>query len=175
MTADATRTGDETRATDTPDGSRSTGATRTGDGPVDVVAPAGSSTTAGPAGPVGVARDGRFWAWTALGLVVVLGLAALTRYLEQNVPGWAEGTAAEDIGAAIEYPVYAILLGLLGNVAVTQLGWRDRIAAAFRTEFFIKTGLVLLGASINLAVIASAAGPAIAQAILLISGVFLFT
>ncbi|MEU5674843.1 putative sulfate exporter family transporter [Micromonospora sp. NPDC047753] len=161
MTADATRTGNEpgTSADDPPAKSeRDT-----------------SSTTADPAEPTNVARDGAFWAWTVLGLLIVVGLAALTRYLEQNVPAWAEGTTVEDIGAAIEYPVYAILLGLLGNVAVTLLGWRDRIAAAFRTEFFIKTGLVLLGASINLAVIASAAGPAIAQAILLISGVFLFT
>lgn len=120
-------------------------------------------------------RSGAFWAWTAVGLLVVLGLAALTRYLEQNVPVWAEGSAIEEVAAAIEYPVYAILLGLLGNLVVTVTGLRDRISAAFRTEFFIKTGLVLLGASINLAVIASAAGPAIAQALLLISGVFLFT
>ncbi|RLP90056.1 YeiH family protein [Micromonospora sp. CV4] len=169
MAADATRTGDEPRTIDEPregDETRVSDETRVGD-----------ETRAGdvPVEPAGAARDGTFWAWTALGLVVVVALAALTRYLEQSVPGWAEGTGAEDIGAAIEYPVYAILLGLLGNVAVTLFGWRDRIAAAFRTEFFIKTGLVLLGASINLAVIASAAGPAIAQAILLISGVFLFT
>ncbi|MFF4874793.1 YeiH family protein [Micromonospora sp. NPDC000668] len=178
MTTDATRTGDEPRTTDATRATDATDATRAAEVPADAVEPASDSgppSTVDPAGPAGVARGGTFWAWTALGLVVVVGLAALTRYLEQNVPSWAEGTAVEDIGAAIEYPVYAILLGPLGNVAVTLLGWRDRIAAAFRTEFFIKTGLVLLGASINLAVIASAAGPAIAQAILLISGVFLFT
>ncbi|MFI7023848.1 putative sulfate exporter family transporter [Micromonospora sp. NPDC049900] len=138
-------------------------------------------TESAPAGPAGLPpaatppAGGSFWAWTAVGLLVVLALAVLTRYLEQNVPTWAEGTAVEDVTGAIEYPVYAILLGLLGNAVVTLTGLRDRIAAAFRTEFFIKTGLVLLGASINLAVIASAAGPAIAQALLLISGVFLFT
>ncbi|MET8547570.1 putative sulfate exporter family transporter [Micromonospora zamorensis] len=169
MTTDATRTGDEPRTAD---------ATPVGAAPADAVVPvsdSGPPTAGDPADPTTAARGGGFWAWTLLGLVIVVGLAALTRYLEQNVPGWAEGSAVEDVGSAVEYPVYAILLGLLGNVAVTLLGWRDRIAAAFRTEFFIKTGLVLLGASINLAVIASAAGPAIAQAILLISGVFLFT
>ncbi|MEU7589207.1 putative sulfate exporter family transporter [Micromonospora sp. NPDC049230] len=181
MATEETRTVDEARTSDpaaTVAEPRTTDGTRTPDAPDGAAGPApvsGPPTTVDPAGPTGTARDGRFWAWTLLGLVIVVGLGALTRYLEQNVPGWAEGTAVEDIGAAIEYPVYAILLGLLGNVAVTLLGWRDRIAAAFRTEFFIKTGLVLLGASINLAVIASAAGPAIAQAILLISGVFFFT
>ena len=87
----------------------------------------------------------------------------------------AKGTGAEKVANATEYPIYAIALGLLGNLAVTLAGIRDRIAAAFRTEFFIKTGLVLLGASINLAVIVRAAGPAIAQSVLLISTVFLFT
>ncbi|GAA4585925.1 hypothetical protein GCM10023194_30220 [Planotetraspora phitsanulokensis] len=71
--------------------------------------------------------------------------------------------------------MYAIVLGLLGNAVLTATGLRDRLAGGFRTEFFIKTGLVLLGASINLKVIATAAGPAILQAIVLISGVFLFT
>ncbi|MEV0394044.1 YeiH family protein [Polymorphospora rubra] len=150
----------------------------------DPVPPVGTPDPAGPPDPaadpkpaaVGTGlRGGAFWAWTAVGLVVVFALAALTRYLEQSVPGWFEGTSVEDLAAAVEYPVYAILLGLLGNIVVTVTGIRDRIAAAFRTEFFIKTGLVLLGASINLSVIASAAGPAIAQAILLISAVFLFT
>jgi uncharacterized membrane protein YadS len=46
---------------------------------------------------------------------------------------------------------------------------------AFRTEFFIKTGLVLLGASINLAIIAQAAGPRIAQSAILITCVFVST
>ena len=91
------------------------------------------------------------------------------------MPDLLEGTALEDIGAAVEYPVYAIVLGLVGNAVLTATGLRDRLAGGFRTEFFIKTGLVLLGASINLKVIVTAAGPAIVQAIVLISTVFLFT
>ncbi|MGW4466314.1 YeiH family protein [Micromonospora sp. NPDC004704] len=168
MTADATRA-----PSGAPDTDAVTATETTSTPPPTSAAPAQPSEPTD--GGTTSVRSGTFWAWTALGLLVVLGLAALTRYLEQNVPVFFEDTALEDIAGAIEYPVYAILLGLLGNVLLTLLGLRDRIAAAFRTEFFIKTGLVLLGASINLSVIASAAGPAIAQAILLISGVFLFT
>ncbi|GAA3146136.1 YeiH family protein [Nonomuraea roseoviolacea] len=62
-----------------------------------------------------------------------------------------------------------------GNAVLTATGLRDRLAGGFRTEFFIKTGLVLLGASINLKVIATAAGPAVVQGVVLISTVFLFT
>ncbi len=113
--------------------------------------------------------------WTGAGLVVLLTLAALTRYLELNVPVWLENTAFAGVAKAIEYPIYAILLGLAANVMLHALGVRERMRGAFRTEFFIKTGLVLLGASVNLSLIVSAAGPAILQAVLLISTIFLFT
>ena len=109
------------------------------------------------------------------GVAVVVALAALARFLEQTVPAAATGTALAGVAAAVEFPVYAVVLGLLGNVVLTRLHLRDRLAGGFRTEFFIKTGLVLLGASINFAVIVTAAGPAIVQALVLITIVFGFT
>lgn len=113
--------------------------------------------------------------YAAAGVLVVLALGAATRFLEAQVPRWADGTAFEGIAKSIEFPVYAIALGLLGNVVLTRLALRDALSGGFRTEFFIKTGLVLLGASINLKVLVTAAGPAIIQALLLISIVFGFT
>ncbi|HLU54372.1 MAG TPA: putative sulfate exporter family transporter [Pseudonocardia sp.] len=112
---------------------------------------------------------------TIAGLVVLVALAAVVRLLDQTLPEATEDTAIGGVVSVIEYPVYAILLGLLGNLVLTRLGLRERLSGAFRTEFFIKTGLVLLGASINLATIVSAAGPAIVQAVVLISIVFGFT
>ncbi|MEV4620063.1 putative sulfate exporter family transporter [Asanoa sp. NPDC049573] len=115
------------------------------------------------------------WAWVGAGLVLVLALAWLTRYLDKNVSVWLADTSLRRVAKAVEYPVYAIAIGLLGNAVLSLTGVRDRLALAFRTEFFIKTGLVLLGVSINLSLLVTAAGPAIVQALLLISGVFLFT
>jgi len=112
--------------------------------------------------------------WASLGVVAVVALSAAVRWLSKAVPAWTKGTGLEGVGAAIEYPVYAILLGLLGNAVLGATGLRDRLSGGFRTEFFIKTGLVLLGASINLSVIVQAAGPALAQSVLLISIVFGF-
>ncbi|WP_084505858.1 YeiH family protein [Nocardia harenae] len=110
-----------------------------------------------------------------LGLAVVLVLGGLTRYLEINVPKWAADGTFSRVARAVEFPVYAIALGLIGNVVLSSLGLRDRLAAGFRTEFFIKTGVVLLGASVNLKLLVTAAGPAILQALLLITIVFGFT
>jgi uncharacterized integral membrane protein (TIGR00698 family) len=113
--------------------------------------------------------------WTGAGVAVVLALAALTRFLDLNVSVWLKDTQYAGVAKAIEFPIYAILLGLAANALLHGLGLRERMRAAFRTEFFIKTGLVLLGASINLNLILKAAGPAILQAVLLISTIFLFT
>src|SRR5690606_20840636 len=60
------------------------------------------------------------------GLAVVLILGALTRYLELHVPDWAADTPFKRIAKSIEYPIYAIALGLLGAVVLTKLGLRDK-------------------------------------------------
>ena len=109
------------------------------------------------------------------GVLVVLALGAATRFLETQVPQWAAGTSFAKVAKSIEFPIYAIALGLIGNAILTKLALRDALSKGFRTEFFIKTGLVLLGASINLKVLVTAAGPAIFQALLLITIVFGFT
>ncbi|MGY4866820.1 YeiH family protein [Mycolicibacterium elephantis] len=113
--------------------------------------------------------------YAVAGVLVVVALGAVTRFLETRVPQWADGTGFERVAKSIEFPVYAIALGLFGNFVLSRLALRDALSQGFRTEFFIKTGLVLLGASINLKVLVTAAGPAIVQALLLISIVFGFT
>ncbi|MFO7163341.1 MAG: putative sulfate exporter family transporter [Mycolicibacterium hassiacum] len=113
--------------------------------------------------------------YAAAGVALVVVLGAATRFLESQVPVWAKGTSFEGVAKSIEFPIYAIALGLLGNLVLTVLALREKLAKGFRTEFFIKTGLVLLGASINLKVLVTAAGPAIVQALLLITIVFGFT
>jgi uncharacterized integral membrane protein (TIGR00698 family) len=114
----------------------------------------------------GISRYG----WFAASLILLLALGGLVRFLDTNVPVWLKSVSWIK---SVEYPVYAILVGLAGGAVLGALGLRTRLNAAFRTEFLIKTGLVLLGASINLALIARAAGPAIVQSVILISTVFL--
>ncbi|THF65419.1 putative sulfate exporter family transporter [Pseudothauera nasutitermitis] len=109
--------------------------------------------------------------WFFVGLALVLALGLATRFLEKNVPVWVDWGWVK----SVEYPVYAIVLGLVGSGIVGVLGIREKVASAFRTEFFIKTGLVLLGASVQLHVIARAGALGVVQAVLLVSSVFFFT
>ena len=113
--------------------------------------------------------------YAVAGVAVVIVLGAAARFLESHVPGWAADTPLAGGAKSSEFPIYAIAVGLLGNAVLGRLGVRDALSRGFRTEFFIKTGLVLLGASVNLKILVTAAGPAIVQALLLISIVFGFT
>ena len=85
--------------------------------------------------------------YAVAGLLVVIALGAATRFLESEVPQWAAGTPFGKVAKSIEFPVYAIALGLIGNFVLSKLALREALSQGFRTEFFIKTGLVLLGAS----------------------------
>lgn len=106
--------------------------------------------------------------WSASFLLVV-SLTVATWWLNKTIPTWNTQLRV------IEFPVYAVLLGLLANGVLSFLGIRDRLAAYFRTEFFLKTGLVLLGATINLTEIVAFGAKGLVQAVILISSVFLFT
>lgn len=127
------------------------------------------------AGAVPAVNGSTNFGWTFLGAVVLLGLGIVVHLLTEWVPEVTKDTGFGRIAKSIEFPVYAILVGFTANAILSVLGVRQKMSKAFRTEFLIKTGLVLLGASINFAVIAKAALPAIAQAVLLIAVVFLFT
>jgi uncharacterized integral membrane protein (TIGR00698 family) len=71
----------------------------------------------------------------------------------------------------IEYVVFALLIGLLiGNLA-TIPAW---LKEAARSEFFIKTGLVILGTSILFTDIVKAGLPGILQAVFVVAAVWFF-
>jgi uncharacterized membrane protein YadS len=108
-------------------------------------------------------------AWGSASLLLVVLLTAATWWLTKTVPRWNGQLRV------IEFPVYAVLVGLLASGVLALLGLRERLAAYLRTEFFLKTGLVLLGASINLTEIVAFGARGLVQAVILITGVFLFT
>ena len=106
----------------------------------------------------------------------MLVLGGLVRLLEQTVPAATKGTAFGGIATAIEYPVYAIVLGPAGQRRCSPgsacgTGW----PAASAPSSSSRPGWCCSARPINIAVIVSAAGPAILQALVLISVVFGFT
>ncbi|GAP12635.1 predicted membrane protein [Longilinea arvoryzae] len=110
---------------------------------------------------------------TGLGALLVAGLTILAWWLTQRVYGLSLPGGIP--GKALEYPIWAVLVGLLGNLALKLTQTHEKIKAGIQTELFLKTGLVLMGAGINLALMASTAVGATVQALIMIPSVFFFT
>jgi uncharacterized integral membrane protein (TIGR00698 family) len=108
-----------------------------------------------------------------LGLSLILVLAFVSWWITQQV--YAIQLPFGIPGKALEYPLWAALAGLVGNLLLHLTGQRETVRPGLRTELFLKIGLVLMGAGINLSLIATAAGGAVIQTIVLVSSVFFFS
>ena len=113
---------------------------------------------------------------------LTIGAVVLGARLMRFVPGvllvsalaWlARAIAALPAVAAwsLEYVVFALAIGLVVNHVVTVPTW---LREAVRTEFYIKTGLVVLGAGILIDDIARAGFLGIAQALVVVLSVWTF-
>lgn len=109
-----------------------------------------------------------------IGLVIVIVLAFLARWLKLQVYN------IKDIGLgipgkALEYPLWAALVGIIANWALKTFKAYDYVKPGFRTELFLKIGLVLMGAGISFKTIMLAASGAIIQGIIMVTTVFFFS
>lgn len=83
---------------------------------------------------------------------------------------WAAGNArANDLG--LEYVIFALILGLVINHVFPLPGW---LRQAVRTEFYIKSGLVILGAGILFQEIMQAGLLGVTQSVLVVTVVWYF-
>lgn len=108
----------------------------------------------------------------AAGLAVVLALSLIAWWVKQQVYGMKLPFGIS--GQTLEYPLWAALAGLVGNVLLRLFGAREMVKPGIRTELFLKIGLVLMGATINIAsIIKNGLGGAL-QTVIMIPSVFFF-
>ena len=108
-----------------------------------------------------------------VGLALVVALAFAARALKMavyNIPNVGLGVP----GKALEYPLWAALIGLVVNYILKAAKVYDTVKPGFRTELFLKIGLVLLGTTISFQVILTAAVGAIIQALIMVTSVYFF-
>ncbi len=91
------------------------------------------------------------------------------------VLAWVTNRLAAVSPKALEYPLWAALLGLMMGLIASAAGIKDRLGRGFRAELFLKIGLVLLGAGVNLREIVSVGARGVIQALVLVTTVFAFT
>jgi uncharacterized membrane protein YadS len=110
-----------------------------------------------------------------VGLAIVVVLAFLARWFKNQVYGIEDLFGWGIPGKVLEFPLWAALLGLIMNPILKGLNVYDYAKSGFRTELFLKIGLVLLGAGISFKVIVTAAAGAIIQGIIMVSSVYFFS
>lgn len=103
------------------------------------------------------------------GLLIVAVVAWAANYLTHWSPKAMGAT-----GKALEYPIWAAGLGLIVNLVLTAAGVWGKVSPAFRTELFLKTGLVTMGASLNFFKIMSIGARGVIQAIIGVTLVWFF-
>lgn len=106
------------------------------------------------------------------GLAVVVILAFVSRFLKTQVYGVELPFGIP--GKVLEYPLWAALVGLLANWLLKTVNLYNPIRSGFRTELFLKIGLVLMGAGISFSVILTAAGGAVLQGVIMVTAVYFF-
>jgi uncharacterized membrane protein YadS len=117
-------------------------------------------------------RLGKF-ARVLLGLVAILLLSIVAWWLAKQV--YSLELPFGIPGKVLEFPLWAAIVGLVGNALFKSIRVYETIQPGIRTELFLKIGLILLGAKINLSLLVTAAGGAIIQGIIMITCVFFFS
>lgn len=105
---------------------------------------------------------------TGIAIALVAALALLAHWFTKASAGWFGREV-------IEYPVWAVAVGLTANLLLGLTALRSKLSPGFRTELFLKTGLVIMGATINFATVAEYGLRGLGQAVVMISAVFFFT
>lgn len=109
-----------------------------------------------------------------IGLVIVVALAFLARWLKGLVYANNNVLGLGIPGKSLEYPLWAALVGLVANYILKLFKVYDLAKPGFRTELFLKVGLVLLGTTISFKVIVTAAAGAVVQGVIMVTCVYFF-
>lgn len=110
-----------------------------------------------------------------IGLLIVVLLAFVARWAKYQVYGIPDLFGLGIPGKVMEYPLWAAIIGLIANWLLKSVNLYDSVKKGFRTELFLKIGLVFLGAGISFKVIVTAASGAILQALIMVTCVYFFS
>ncbi|MBL8133140.1 MAG: putative sulfate exporter family transporter [Anaerolineae bacterium] len=119
------------------------------------------------------ARTGTPLPGFVIGFAVIVALTLLTLEIDRAAAGFfrSQGVAQNPF----EYPLTAALVGLIANAALKLTGLYRHIRPAVRTEFYLKIGVILLGARISVGDLLATGAGGLLQALIMVTSVFFFT
>jgi uncharacterized integral membrane protein (TIGR00698 family) len=113
------------------------------------------------------------WAGLIAGLVMLVLLVMLVAELDKWIGNSfkAQGVSKNPL----EYPLTAVVIGLVANAILRITHLYDVVRPAVRTELYLKIGLVLLGARVSIGDLMAKGAGGLIQALVMVASVFLFT
>lgn len=108
-----------------------------------------------------------------VGLAIIIFFAIVIAELDAGISSWFEAQGLSK--NPFEYPLVAVILGLIVNGILRVTKTHDFISPAIKTEFFLKVGLVLMGANIAFGDILAKGAGGLIQALIMVTSVFFFT
>lgn len=108
-----------------------------------------------------------------IGAAIVIVLTLLVAELDLAVSNFFKDQGVSK--NPLEYPLIAVIIGLLANAGLRIIGLFERVRPAIRTELFLKVGLVLLGARISIGDLMANGAGGLIQALIMVTSVFFFT
>lgn len=122
--------------------------------------------------PVATVSPSPLMGWLAGGALLII-LTLLVAEVDKGIAALfkAQGVAQNPL----EYPLTAVVIGLIANVVLRSTGVYERVRPAIRTELYLKIGLVLLGARISLGDLLATGAGGLVQAVIMVVCVFGFT
>ncbi len=115
----------------------------------------------------------RDWGGLIAGIVLLIALTLLVAEIDKWLANSfkAQGVAQNPL----EYPLTAVVIGLVANVVLHVTGLYQKVRPAIRTELYLKVGLVILGARISLGDLLATGIGGLLQAVIMVLSVFFFT
>jgi uncharacterized integral membrane protein (TIGR00698 family) len=108
-----------------------------------------------------------------VGLVLVGALTLLVAEFDTAIAKWFASRGVTQ--NPLEYPLIAVALGLIANALLRGTKTHAFVQPGIRTELFLKVGLVLMAAGLNINVIMKQGAGGLLQALVLVTSVFFFT
>jgi uncharacterized integral membrane protein (TIGR00698 family) len=108
-----------------------------------------------------------------VGLALVGALTLLVAEFDTAIAKWFAGRGVTQ--NPLEYPLIAVALGLIANALLRGTKTHAFVQPGIRTELFLKVGLVLMAAGLNINVIMKQGAGGLLQALVLVTSVFFFT
>jgi uncharacterized membrane protein YadS len=108
-----------------------------------------------------------------IGLALVGALTVLVAEFDAAIGDWFGGRGVTQ--NPLEYPLVAVALGLVANAILRGAKAHAFVRPGIRTELFLKAGLVLMAAGLNINVIMKDGAGRLLQALILVTSVFFFT